>query len=265
MFSFTKEYTQAAALGLGYHLAPWDRPIFGAETAVLSDIELRDEEGAAAVFDEFRRWCARLGPVLVTCRLKQSQLRECAFLEARGFRFIELNYRPYLEQLDRFVRDPDILIAPAGQENFDEIVNYAGQIFEAGRFHLDPWIGPEIGNRRYAAWAANAFRHPDQLVLKCVLHGRIVAFFVVEQSDSRSRFWSLVGLAPGLAGHGIGRRVWNAILGHHRCEGVTSVSTSISSHNVAAHGLYVSLGFRFPAPSVMLHWCPFGPVSVAPP
>jgi RimJ/RimL family protein N-acetyltransferase len=265
MFSFITEYTQAAALDLAYHLAPWDRPIFGAETAVISDIAFRQEEGATPVFDEFRDWCARHRAVLVTCRLEQSQLRECAFLEARGFRFIELNYRPDLEQLAGFAPDPDILIAPASLEDFDVIVGYAGQIFEAGRFHLDPWIGPEIGNRRYAAWAANAFRHPNQQVLKCIMEQRLVAFFVVEQTDPQSRLWSLFGLAPGMAGRGLGQRMWRALVANLRNEGVTSISTSISSHNVAMHGLCVSLGFRFPAPSVVLHWCPLGPVSIAPP
>ena len=31
--------------------------------------------------------------MLVSCRLAQDRLVECAFLESHGFRFIELNYR----------------------------------------------------------------------------------------------------------------------------------------------------------------------------
>jgi RimJ/RimL family protein N-acetyltransferase len=81
---------------------------------------------------------------------------------------------------------------------------------------------------------------------------------VVEEPTLTSRFWSLVGLAPGLAGKGLGLRVWNAVLAFHHREGVHEVSTSISSHNVAVHNLYVRLGFRFPAPTITLHWCPFG-------
>jgi hypothetical protein len=30
---------------------------------------------------------------------------------------------------------------------------------------------------------------------------------------------------------------------------------------VAVHNLYVLLGFRFPAPTIILHWCPFGPLN----
>jgi RimJ/RimL family protein N-acetyltransferase len=91
---------------------------------------------------------------------------------------------------------------------------------------------------------------------------RIIAFMVVEHPSPAERFWSLVGLAPGLAGQGLGRRVWQTMLAFHHGEGVHEVSTSISSHNVAVHNLYVSLGFRFPAPAITLHWCPFGPVKL---
>jgi hypothetical protein len=51
------------------------------------------------------------------------------------------------------------------------------------------------------------------------------------------------------------------MLAFHRREGVQEVSTSISSHNVAVLNLYASMGFRFPAPTITLHWCPFGPVT----
>jgi hypothetical protein len=46
------------------------------------------------------------------------------------------------------------------------------------------------------------------------------------------------------------------LLRHHQGEGAQTVSTSISSHNVPVFNLYVALGFRFPAPSVTLQWCP---------
>jgi len=260
LFSSVEEQIRSPAIALTYHLAPWDRPVFQANTAAISSISVRTAEAANA-FESFRDWCTRNHVVLVSCRLAQDQLLECAFLEAQGFRFIELNYRPTLSGLGGFHDDAEISICPAVPSDLAEISGFAARIFAAGRIHLDPQVGPEIGNRRYAAWAANAFHHPGQRVLKCLMDGRIVAFMVVEQPTPASRFRSLVGLAPGLTGQGLGRRVWNAMLAFHHREGVDEVSTSISSHNVAAHNLYASLGFRFPAPGITLHWCPFGPVN----
>jgi GNAT superfamily N-acetyltransferase len=258
LFDYVEERTESPGLDLTYHLAPWDEPIFGGNTAVIASIHVEMEREAAPAFEVFRDWCNQNRTKLVSCRLPQEQLVECGFLEKQGFRFIELNYRPTLRGLDGFTEDAEITISPALPEDEDEISGFAAQIFTTGRLHVDPLVGPEIGNRRYGIWARNAFHHPDQRVLKCQMGAGIVAFMVVEQPTPASRFWSLVGLAPGLAGKGLGRRVWKAVLAFHHREGVNEVSTSISSHNAIVHNLYVGLGFRFPDPTITLHWCPFG-------
>ncbi len=264
MFSYTEEQLSTDALELRYHLTPWDEPILGANVATIASIQVRTEPAAGRDYMGFRDWCNQQGVVLVSCRLPQDRLAECGFLEARGFRFIELNYIPRLDGLGSRsfkTAEEGVEIVPASLDDKAEIAGIAGQIYDTGRFHVDPLLGPKIGNRRYQAWAANAFHHPGQHVLKCVLDGRVVAFMVIEKPSPTSRFWSLVGLAPGLSGKGLGRRVWRAMLAYHGREGVDEVSTSISSHNVAVHNLYVSLGFRFPPPLITLHWCPFGRVA----
>ena len=260
MFDRSEVSFTGPGLELRCHLAPWDRPIFGANTAAISAITLRDASTAAAVFAEFAAWCDAQNVCLVSARLPQTQLAECGFLEACGFRFIELNHTPVKTGLAEYTAAPDIAVMPAEPSDVDEIVDIAGRIFETGRLQLDPMIDSAIGHRRYAVWAENAFQAPHQSVIKCVRHGRIVAFMVVEQPAPHRRFWSLVGVAPGLAGQGLGGQVWRSVLAQHHREGVMEVSTSISSHNVAVHNLYVSLGFRFPPPSITLHWCPRGPV-----
>ena len=261
MFSFSEQHAQGPGLDLTYHLAPWDHPIFQGNTATVTSFHLQTAGDPEPTYTEFLNWCARNRVLLVSCRLAQSQIKECSFLEARGFHFVELNYRPILNKLDGFSYDAEILISEATDSDKTEICQIAGQVFSAGRLHVDPQVGPEIGNRRYAAWAANAFRNPTQRVLKCMIENRIVAFLVVETPTPTTRFWSLTALAPGLVGQGLGRRVWQAMLARHRDENVVEVSTSISSHNVEVHNLYVSLGFRFPAPKITLHWCPYGPVK----
>jgi ribosomal protein S18 acetylase RimI-like enzyme len=263
MFDYVEERLESPALELTYHLTPWDEPVFPGPTAAISSIRVKRELESADAFEIFRAWCMSAGVSLVSCRLFQGQLTECGFLEKQGFRFIELNYRPFRVGLGEFADDPDIEISEAAPEDAAEISAFAGRIFDTGRLHVDPQVGPEIGSRRYRIWAANAFRNPGQCVLKCRLEGRIVAFMVVEQPDPTTRFWSLVGLAPGLQGRGLGRRVWRAMLAFHRRDGVNAVSTSVSSHNTKVHNLYASLGFQFPAPTITLHWCPFGPLNAS--
>lgn len=263
MFKIEERRLDGPGLSLRYHRVPWDEPILGAPVAAISKIEVVDEAGADSAYPVFQEWCLSEGVVLVSCRLEQVKLKDCGFLEMRGFRFIELNYRPFIVDLaDRDLGEPDeIEIEPALPSDESAIAGIAARIFDTGRLHLDPFVGPEIGNRRYRVWAENAFRNISQSVLKCLIDGRIIGFFVVECPAPASRFWSLIGLAPGLAGRGLGRRVWLAMLRWHRAESVNKVSTSMSSHNIPMMNLYVSLGFRFPAPSTTLHWCPVGPVA----
>ena len=252
------------SLALAYYVAPWDRPFFPGNTAAIASISVRDPTGAVKEFARFQSWCRDNDVRLVSCRLPQERLLECGFLEAQGFRFIELNYRPSCRNLTVFTADPEIAIAPATAEDEAAIAAIASGIFATGRLHLDPQVGPNIGDRRYAAWAANAFRNPRQSVLAVRMEERIIGFVVLEKPDPDKRFWSLIGLAPGLAGRGLGRRAWQSLLAFHSAEGVAEVTTSISSQNLAVFNLYVSLGFRFPAPVITLHWSPSGPLTLPP-
>ena len=176
LFSYVEERTESPALDLSYHLAPWDEPVFHGNTAVIASIHVRMEREAAATFEVFRDWCYRNLTKLVCCRLPQDQLTECGFLEKQGFRFIELNYRPVLSGLGGFSEDPEITVCSALPEDAKEISGFAAQIFTTGRLHVDPLVGAEIGNRRYGAWAENAFHHPDQRVLKCQMGAARVPF-----------------------------------------------------------------------------------------
>jgi RimJ/RimL family protein N-acetyltransferase len=258
-FDFSIESIRTPALALDYHLVPWDSEIFGRPVAQISEVRLSDAHQAERDFEPFTGWLTQHAVELCACRLPASAMAESMFLEDRGFRFVELNYLPALAQLqDRRCDVTEIRIEPAAPSDRDTLADMAAEVLRHGRLHQDPRIDPALGSKRYRTWMINAFEHPRQRVLKCLLDAAIVGFFVVEYPQPAHCFWSLIGLAPGLQGRGLGKRVWNAVLEHHRREGIQHVSTSISSHNVAVFNLYVALGFRFPAPSITLQWRPPG-------
>lgn len=265
MFEVREQEVDTPALTLRYHLNPWDEPTVGAPVATISRLEVRDAERARRDFQAFHDWCRGADVALVSCRLAQDRLRECGLLESQGFRFIELNYRPELAGIRtiEMTAEDGFAVGVASPDDVNAISEMAGRIFRAGRFHADPLIDPRIGDARYKKWVQNSVRNPAQTVLKCGRGERIEAFFIVECPQPDHRFWSLVGLAPGLGGRGLGKRAWRAMLRRHQVEGVNHVATSISSLNVSVLNLYVKLGFRFPAPSITLHWCPRGRI-VAP-
>jgi ribosomal protein S18 acetylase RimI-like enzyme len=247
------------ALTLDYHVVPWDTEIIGKPVAQISRICITDPTAAVEEYETFRTWCSREAIQLCACRVQTGTLVESMFLEAQGFRFVELNYLPRLAELQARTAPETstslkIDIVDAEHSDQDELADMAAQVLRHGRFHQDPRIDPALGDKRYRAWMTNAFTRPSQRVLKCMLDGEIAAFFVVEFPAKDHCFWSLVGLAPGREGKGLGKRVWNAMLAYHRSRGIDVVSTSISSHNVPVFNLYVSLGFRFPAPTATFQW-----------
>lgn len=256
-FEVAPRSIRTAALQLDYFLVPWDTEILGVPVAQIGELRVTDPTGAARDYDQFERWCTQERIGLCSCRVPAERVADCMFLEERGFRWIELNYLPRLEQLQSHSWPQDTLqVAAATAQDREPLADMAAQVFRHGRFHQDPRIDPALGDRRYRAWMRNAFERPTQRVLKCLLDGVVVGFFVIESQEPGHVFWSLTGLAPGLQGRGLGKRVWQAMLRHHQGEGVHTVSTSISSHNVPVFNLYVALGFRFPAPAATLQWCP---------
>lgn len=256
-FAYTSRSIRTPALQLDYFLVPWDTEILGVPVAQISELRVNDPVAAARDYQQFADWCAHENIGLCSCRVPAERVVDSIFLEERGFRAIELNYLPRLEQLQsRSLQADSLQVAAATPQDREQLAEMAGQVFRHGRFHQDPRIDPALGDRRYRAWMWNAFERPTQRVLKCLLDRAVVGFFVVEEPQARQVFWSLTGLAPGLQGRGLGKRVWQTLLRHHQAAGAQTVSTSISSHNVAVFNLYVALGFRFPAPSVTLQWCP---------
>jgi ribosomal protein S18 acetylase RimI-like enzyme len=256
-FDYTTERIETDALFLEYFLVPWDTEILGQSVGDIRRLEVKDTLNAGKDYLAFKKWIERNNIILCSARLTHDKIVESMFLENQGFRFIEMNYHPQLKNLQsmEFPKD-EIVIEMACSEDRILLSEIAGSVFQHGRFHQDPRMGVEIGNKRYKTWVLNSFEMEHQKVYKCIQNGRIVAFFVVEHPEVQHCFWSLVGLVADLQGQGLGKRVWRAMLNKHQQDGVETVSTSISSHNIRVLNLYVSLGFRFPIPYMMFHWCP---------
>lgn len=258
-FEYSIDTIRTPALHLDYHLVPWDIDILGKPIAQISEVRVSDAREAKRDIQPFLQWCAHQGIELCSCRIPASAMVESMFLEECGFRFVELNYQPILTGLqERLAITTDIRVELAAVDDRGTLADMAAEVLRHGRLHQDPRIDPALGSKRYRAWMINAFEHPRQRVLKCSLDEAIVGFFVVEYPEPTRGFWSLIGLAPGMQGRGLGKRVWQAVIEHHRREGIHELSTSISSHNVPVFNLYVALGFRFPAPSITLQWRPSG-------
>jgi ribosomal protein S18 acetylase RimI-like enzyme len=236
-------------------LVPWDSEIFGFPVAQISGLVLPDSVQAAEIMLQFRRWCVDRDVRLVSCRIDHAKLRESMVLEGHGFRFIEFVYGPRLGSFD-YVGAPlhsiDVLVAT--QDDLGQIEEIASTAFTTGRFLLDRRLDPGLSRRRYAAWVRNSLRSQSQVVLKAEIDRSLVGFFVVEHLHDRSVYWHLTAIASKWQGKGVGLSLWQTMLLRHKSEQASSVTTTISGHNVRALNLYARLGFRITSIEMTFHW-----------
>jgi RimJ/RimL family protein N-acetyltransferase len=234
--------------------APWDTAIFGYPVAQITRIEVREEAGAD--FTAFEKARDVAGTGLVSCRLAHECLRESMFLEARGFRFIEMVYQPELDHRPLSDSTPDSLlqVGLAGDKDLPAVLDIAGRAFRTERFHTDPRLDPALGDQRYRNWVKSSLHHPSQRLFVMRDQSRIVAFFVTELQADGTCYWHLTAVAPDAQGQGYGRRAWRTMLRLARDQGAARVQTCIAARNHRVLNLYARLGFRFPPPLMTFHW-----------
>lgn len=243
------------SLSLEYFKVPWDTELLQRPAAQLHVLNVERLIEAESAFNQFADWKRAEGIEFVTARVAHDNVPASWLLQDKGYRFIELNYRPRTP-LNPIAAQTgcELKFRPARQSDQKTLCECAGTIFQQTRFHADPHIGAETADRRYANWMKNAFALDHQEVIVCEQKDELMAFFVQQSPAPGQVFWSLVGLAPGLAGKGLGLTVWTAALGWLAQQGIREVSTSISSLNAAVFRLYVKLGFSFPVPEAVFHW-----------
>src|SRR4051812_19638001 len=187
---------ESPALRMTYFAVPWDSEAFGFCVAQIAKLELGTGDPAAD-FAQFEQWCRQEAVRLVSCRLPQDRLRESAWLESRGFRFIEMVYRPRLALLQaELPTQAELVIAPIEACDLAVVESIAAEAFSTGRFLLDPALDRSLSGLRYRRWVRTSFSNPDHQVLKAEIDGAIVAFFVVEERSDGIAYWHLTAIAP---------------------------------------------------------------------
>lgn len=236
--------------------APWDTAVFG--TPVLQIDAIQSRRGlATGAMRAFFSACTDYGCTFASCRMPATALRESMVLEAHGFRFVEMMYRPSLtlQSAHNYLEGSMPLeVTRARAEDLATLVEIAGQAFGNERFHVDPRIAPGVGDLRYQNWVKAALDDAVQQLLVLRENADIVAFFVVEQRTDGTAYWHLNAVNPEMHGRGLGMRAWRTMIAHAQESGCVRVESSISARNVRVMNLYARLGFRFGDPAMTFHW-----------
>lgn len=234
----------------------WDSIVLKAPVLHISDIRIQAPQAFEDMraFESFRD---ELGATLVSCRLPHDHLSESMFLERRGFRFIEMIYKPELDlcaYIPKFCCDLLEVSRADIKQDLPSLVELAGASFSHERFHMDPLLGPDLGNKRYQNWVKNAISNNNQEIYLVRDGDKLIAFFIIELLADKTCYWHLNAIAPGNQGQGYGKRAWLTMIQHAILAGSTKILTSVAVRNHRALNLYARLGFRFSYPMMTFHW-----------
>ena len=254
--SFDRELQTLAgpALSMDFFLVPWDTQVFGFPVAQINAFKLKNGGDSAGIYRRFEDWRDGQNIRIVSCKLDHFALRESMFLEARGFRFVEMVYRPSLSLKHANFPDSELRIEHARPADLPEIEAIAGSAFDTGRYLLDWRLDSQHSHLRYRNWLRNSAVSADQEVLTASANGEIVGFFIIEKRPDDSVYWHLTAIAAHQRGRGLGKQLWRAMALRAWREGATRVETTISAHNLPVINLYAQLGFRFDSAQMTLHW-----------
>ena len=243
-------------LRLVARLIPWDTVFFGFTVGQIDTLECPKPHFNSAALHPFFQWLDQNVVRLVSCRLPCDRLVESMLLEECGFKFVETVLHPYLNlPVSRCQDEDELVIAPATLADIPVLETIAANAFTTGRIHVDPRLGPTMGDRRYSRWVTNCLDHPSQRLFKVTnAEDMIIGLFITEAGPDQSMYWHLTAIAPECQGQGYGWRVWRAMLTRHTQEGMRSVSTTITARNIPVLNLYAKLGFRFLPPEITFHW-----------
>lgn len=251
----TRGRIETAHLTLDWMEVPWDSRVFGFPVLQIQELVVlgRGADLDVAPFEAARD---RVGSALVSCRLPCEKLRESMFLEANGFRFVDMIIHPELAELQRRPAEAEsgLTAAPADAVDLAAIEAIAVSAFRNERFFVDPRLDPTCAGQRYRNWARSALDHPRQRLYAVRDGEHLVAFFVTELLSDGTAYWHLNAVAPVAQGCGYGRRAWQAMLGEARRQGAERVRSSIAVRNHRVLNLYAQLGFRFSPPLMTFHW-----------
>lgn len=246
---------ETPSLSLAWSETPWDTVVTGYPVWQITHLEVKAEEADKGMTD-FERARDQSGVGLISCRLPHARLTESMFLENHGFRFIEMLYQPELA-LGSGESGPEgapLTVRRALEQDLPAVEDIAGSAFANERFHMDPRLGPEMGNQRYQNWVRTLSAFPDQQLYVLCDGDKRVAFFITEMQANGVCYWHLNAVAPEAQGQGYGRRAWQTMIRQATDTGAQQIRTSIVARNERVLNLYARLGFRFPAPLMTFHW-----------
>ena len=171
-------------------------------------------------------------------------------LEKEGFHFIECVFEVFHDLTEVTLSDVWIRMCNSMRyqkvpaEGLNRIENEIRKgIFSTDRVALDPKFSPSISNERYVNWLRDEIEQGGS-VYEVIYNNKGVGFFTFREDGSERDNSVLSGLYRELSLPGVGNVLLLKILEEARKRSLKTLTSHISTNNLAVVKTHQSLGFR---------------------
>jgi ribosomal protein S18 acetylase RimI-like enzyme len=177
--------------------------------------------------------------------VKVDPLASKEILHRNGFYYCDTLIEPYCAAA-RIRQFPHEAAGFDRRPALDPLLAICRSAFRHGRFHRDFNVEHRLANLRYENWLTSLQRAGQ--VYGLTWQGELAGFIAHDRAKL-----VLHALGEAHRGRGLAKHLWTVVCGDLAMNGVEEISSSISTVNVAALGLYAALGFRFRNPVDVYH------------
>jgi ribosomal protein S18 acetylase RimI-like enzyme len=220
----------------------WDSKFFGLRIANVMRRSLD-----AGAMDEAIAWCREQR---IECLYYLSEAEDSAALRLardRGFRFVDVRvtYRMPVDPARKEPRAPEgAAIRLVEPRDLSSMKKLASRSHTLSRFWTDGGFSRDACAELYALWFEKSAQGDADSVWIAELGGRAVGYYTCHLRPNSVGEIGLVGIDPEAKGHGLGRALSERAIAWFREKGCKELSVVTQGSNVAAQGLYQSVGFR---------------------
>ncbi len=184
-------------------------------------------------------------------KLNNQDFRKIHYLEELGFNYMESQY-----ELNKIITEtsPGNLLSRhcllqkldySNQKAVDEVIKIVTTTFDTDRYFLDPKLDEKYSGLRYKNWLLNSF-HDEKYVTYAYIskkNGNTIGFLMAKNEPDETSLM-LGGVSVEYKGYGFMVGLFNDYLNYAFSQGMKTVYTWISSHNLDIFNIFIYLGFR---------------------
>ncbi len=228
------------------HLVEWDTNLFSKNVFEIQNTEYFNKNE----LDEIDTSCYTDNAFMSYIKLDNRDFKKIHYLEELGFNYMESQYR--LKKL----LTKEYLSSPLSRHCLLQRLDYSDEntieaieeiittTFDTDRYFLDPKIDKKYSGLRYKNWFLNSF-HDKEFATDVYFSRKsrdVIGFQMVKEGTDETHLM-LGGASKKYKGYGFIASLLTDYLNYALSQGLKTVFSSISSHNIEVFNIYIYLGF----------------------